>query len=696
MKIITQSSASTIKSGSIKEPINTEAELVIKSTELNSKQQSDKPAKGFVRSTHPIDIKLNLDSQIKATVLAIKDKNTYVFLLEDGKTLEMHIDSNKDLKIDSQVIISLDNTQIVDIKPINHAQSITFDNSKPLLTLINNLTSSKIIDNIKADELPLIIQNTKFKDIIKASLPLVGSIDIQTDEKTAIQPQTSEVKLHLNTKTEEPITISTSSSENSYKLNQISNITFKENSIDVVFNAIKNIINSKDNEAILKITDQPNLTLKTVVIENNTKATFNLKSDETILSNIANFKQNPKIPTQIIKADSNNEIESISFSSNDFKEITKEIKSSLIAKLESAPTDKNIEIPVKIRENKIKIPTLSGFSIKTEETTKIPADSLKNITNPKLIINKENSDYIIIKINNKQYPIDIKSVEIPLTGENSLVKNIFKILNNSKIISATDNNLEIKTPEHGQIKINIPNNIFDKENISFELKDNKHLIAKLDEKDPSTKQTTDTQYINKTSELVNSIHNQDSQPVPKMGENFVADTLILLKAFVNSSQQSEDLEKPIDNILTMLNSSVNQQQKPELHLTNINDDNSWRFFTFPYQSEEDTKQGEVLYKKDTNKEGDCITNLAFKVNFSKIGDVTVKIKQKNNYVDINILTSCNLEGKIKDKLINICNLGFKNSDFWGTVHIKKANNLNQPLLKSKKIIYSSQMINIEV
>ena len=720
----------------------TSADSIIKTPEISSQEQKIAIAKQS-EPTLTIDEKVNdkvsLDNtkELNANVIAKKDSE-YTIRLSNDKTITVNL-PDADLKVNDKLVISLENSKITNIQIKDVAQSVNL-NVKDFEAIVNAIIKQNTTNSIQENKLPVIIspipevnvannQTTDIKTIVEAKIlnALMLSLSLTTNAGSkALQ----EAILDINN-----LTLVTKDSQV-----PIQQVEFKTDAIKTLVQALQNILKADSpNQALdLKVIKQETNNIIQTSLNKDIKLELNLAKPENILTKFITLKPTTNDNQfNLVKPDTSNIITSIKVNAETFKNIIEPLKQNILAKvaepalnniikpetinqtsLKQAPVANSqatnilnttnqantVTLPVQVNDNKVVIPSLNNLTIKVPVKIEQPiannqANNLnntsasikpevpvnnsiikqveQNIKQPTLTIqNIDNKPQISLTVNDKTY--NFENLDIQLTDK-QINSTINSLIQQSSVINKNANAVLLKSPNAFEILLNVKNNANDVKAINFNLTDSGKIQL---------------EYTNlKTSTPVEKQINQAS--IPHIAKSFAPQLSLMLASAIIATKQAEQ-QSDKNDIFSLMLDSMPESSRPKLQVSSQNNE-SWKYFTFPYYQEEDDQQyknGQMLYSNAKDDNGNSIINFAVKANFTKLGDVMLKFKILNKNISLNIYTQTKLTPLDIDKLSRTSQEAISNSGFSGTVSIKNTKHIEIPLLNSEKIVYSG--INIKI
>ena len=647
---------------------------VIKSSDVQIKvadkavEQAPEQTKQQTTQT-PIDDKfvdkasISTAKEIPATVLAKLENGKTLLELNNGKQIEVKLPV--DLKVMDKIVLQLNNSQITNVVVKDIAQSLNL-NSAALIKLVSNLQQQ----NLSQNTLPLTINTDTALPRPEISLPLANSILklIPIADKSApIIQQSNTPQVNLSNQSIE-FSINNKPAEL-----PVAKFEFPQPSIKLLVDALQsNFSNNNAKPFEAKVVQQVNPQQVNVAFNKNLSAEVTLTKPETILNSSITLKPivNQQGTNLLVKADTNNPVQTIKLTTENFKQIVEPLKLQA-----TTPTNTTSQtFTANIKDNVASLPALNNISfklpIKLEQITNQP------INQGQVNINK-NTNELTLKVNDTL--VKLNTVDLMLDNK-SIAPIVTTSLQNSTIISNTSNTITLKTSDLFELLLNIKNNLSDIKTGQFNLTADNKIALSYPEKTVENPILQTNQAINK-------------QAIPNLAQEFAPQLTFMMATAIIANKQAAQSEEKAD-IFSLLLDTLPEQYKPRLQASSQQNE-GWKFFSFPYYQEEDQpKNGEALYSNKKDKDGNSQTNLAIKVNFSKIGDVMLKFKVLNKNVNLNIYTQIDIKPEEKQKLIELSHQIIEKSGFFGTVAVKKQKTIEIPLSNSQEIGYSG--INIKI
>lgn len=720
----------------------TSADSIIKTPEISSQEQKIAIAKQS-EPTLTIDEKVNdkvsLDNtkELNANVIAKKDSE-YTIRLSNDKTITVNL-PDADLKVNDKLVISLENSKITNIQIKDIAQTVNL-NVKDFEAIVNAIIKQNTTSLIQENKLPVIIspipevniannQTTDIKTIVEAKIlnALMLSLSLTTNAGSkALQEAILDIgNLTLITKDSQA---------------PIQQVEFKTDAIKTLVQALQTILKADNPKQSLdlKVIKQETNNIIQTSLNKDIKLELNLAKPENILTKFITLKPTTNDNQfNLVKHDTSNTITSIKVNAETFKNIIEPLKQNILAKVtepasnniikpetinqtglkqepiaNSQPTNtltttnqaNTVTLPVQVNDNKVVIPSLNNLTIKVPVKIEQPivnnqpsnlnstSVSIKpevsinnstvkpveqNIKQPTLTIqNIDNKPQISLTVNDKTY--NFENLDIQLTDK-QINSTINSLIQQSSVINKNANAVLLKSPNAFEILLNVKNNANDVKAINFNLTDSGKIQL---------------EYTNvKASTPVEKQINQAS--IPHIAKNFAPQLSLMLASAIIATKQAEQ-QSDKNDIFSLMLDSMPEASRPKLQVSSQNNE-SWKYFTFPYYQEEDDQQyknGQILYSNAKDENGNSIINFAVKANFTKLGDIMLKFKILNKNINLNIYTQSKLTPLEIEKLSQASQEAILNSGFSGTVSIKNTKHIEIPLLNSEKIVYSG--INIKI
>lgn len=656
------------------------------------------------------NISIKKDSTIEATVIKA-DNGKYTLELSNGKNIEVKLPI--ELKPLDKVVINIENSQIKTIQVKDLVQQANI-NKNDLIKIIQALNLNSSIIDIKNNKIPLNLESFKQLDqsiqsnilknlnlninLNKSSSDFLQVLNNITDSNILPEAKLSLENFNITTNTQNQIESS---------LPAVKNIEFKDFALKVLINAINKASNNESSELDLKVIKQDSNTTIQTSLNDKIKLDITLLKPENIINRFITINSNDEtnklntnsLNNNIIKTDTNNQVQSIKVSPETLKNLiaplTSEINKTLINKKQLLPINNNQQVAannlhtntiksynINIIDNKAIIPELDNLTIKLPIKTAASNENipLNNIDKPQLII-KESSDAnkveISIRINSNE-TIKLENADIELSSK-EVNKVVESLLQQSTVSQLNNNKILLKSPGMFEILLTVKNSLDNASQIKFELTNNTINLKTPD---------VEVNNINNSAQV-----NINKQSIPNLSNSIAPQLAFMLTSVIATSVLGKQADKDSD-IFSLMLDSIPENYKPKLQASS-NQNDSLKYFTFPYYQEDDIlKNGQMTYQSHVDENNNKIYNLAIKVDFSKIGEVMLKIKNINKNITINIYTQININATNKGDILDFCKHSIAKSGFLGTVSIKKSESLNMPLLNPEEIVYSG--INLKI
>lgn len=686
------------------------------STTDNQIPKQDIKADSTLSKHIPIDdkfidnISIKKDSTIEAAVIKA-DNGKYTLELSNGKNIEVKLPI--ELKTLDKVVINIENSQIKTIQVKDLVQQANI-NKNDLIKIIQALNLNSSIIDIKNNKIPLNLESFKQLDqsiqsnilknlnlninLNKSSSDFLQILNNITDSNILPEAKLSLENFNITTNTQNKIESS---------LPAVKNIEFKDFALKVLINAINKASNNESSELDLKVIKQDSNTTIQTSLNDKIKLDITLLKPENIINRFITINSNDKtnklntnsLNNNIIKTDTNNQVQSIKVSPETLKNLiaplTSEINKTLINEKQLLPINNNQQVAannlhtntiksynINIIDNKAIIPELDNLTIKIPIKTASSNENipLNNIDKPQLII-KESSDAnkveISIRINNNE-TIKLENADIELSSK-EVNKVVESLLQQSTVSQLNNNKILLKSPGMFEILLTVKNSLDNASQIKFEFTNNTINLKTPD---------VEVNNINNSAQV-----NINKQSIPNLSNSIAPQLAFMLTSVIATSILGKQADKDSD-IFSLMLDSIPENYKPKLQASS-NQNDSLKYFTFPYYQEDDIlKNGQMTYQSHVDENNNKIYNLAIKVDFSKIGEVMLKIKNINKNITINIYTQININATNKSDILDFCKHSIAKSGFLGTVSIKKSESLNMPLLNPEEIVYSG--INLKI
>ena len=172
-------------------------------------------------------------------------------------------------------------------------------------------------------------------------------------------------------------------------------------------------------------------------------------------------------------------------------------------------------------------------------------------------------------------------------------------------------------------------------------------------------------------------------------KDFIVSIFKIFNAIAEQPHQAKNLEEIMKLSLQELPDDI----RPKFQQQNQEQD-SLKYFIFPYVQNDEINEGEILYNSYKDKENNEITSLDVKVNFSELGDVNLSFKILNNKMKLTINLNNTFGLGFEEKLIEIATKAVASSVFLGTVKLENDKEEKNLLAKYNKVSYN--YLNVEI